>query len=87
MSKKYKVEEVNELIRSNRREASEEAQQIGFDLGRQAQAEQYALLEKPICKEATHNFKCPSCKSDMHIPCVNYTLANKEWWKRRWRSE
>jgi len=76
--KKYDEIEVNTIVEAERRNAAIEAQQIGFDLGRQAQSELYALAEKPISKEALHDISCPECKSKIHIPCINYVLATKD---------
>lgn len=75
MTKKYKEEEVAKLIYQARQEAAREAQTIGFELGIEAQKEYYRLSEKPVSKEAEHILRCPSCESEIHIPCVNYTLA------------
>lgn len=78
MRKKYYDYEVNEIIRTNRKEAAEEAQQIGFELGKQAQAEQYALLERPLSKQAEHKLQCPSCQTTINLPCVNYSIAKPQ---------
>lgn len=77
MSKKYTDVEVSIIVKEQRREAAKEAQQIGFDLGRQAQKEIYVLAEKPQAKEATHVIKCPECTSKINIPCINYVLADE----------
>lgn len=75
MGKKYNEADVLLLVRSVKREAHIEAQQIGFDLGKQAQRELYEQAEKPVSKEATHRLECPSCKSTINIPCLNYMTA------------